>query len=566
MARNAPISSASDRPRRGTAGAAPPAESSRLAALAIAGACLALAAGVRAFHIASKDVWIDEANAAIIASASPAEIVARLRLDSSPPLYYFLLHFWMRMFGDSEAALRSLSAVFGVLLVGETFWVARRWFGLRVAAIAGVVAALAPIQVLYAQEMRMYTLLPLAALGAFAFACELADRGGWLAALGTALFVSLTLYTHNYGVFLLPALAIVALASGTFRARLRQWLVVGAAVALAYAPWMPVFVAQLRNEGQYAWLAPFWTALGAGHFLAETAQTFVVGVGGFAHIGATRPPECAALTILVWAFVAFAIARAAWDPGARRHMLRLAVFLVVPLAAAFGRSLAGSPCYVCGRCDQLVFPAFVLILAGAVGSLKRPLARTSATAIVASASVAMLAIYFGLNAKAGDRDIAEAVVRTARPGEAVLCTSLTRASIEYYARLEGKPLALRSFPDSTALHLGNQDDRELLAHPEALREEAKRVLDEIRRESGPDGTFLLVTTQKPVNESLLATLRDLHHANEVKFVGDCGTFRQSLVANTVRVMHYRFVPPGSETGDAGRDGAALDLLASILDD
>ena len=50
--------------------------------------------------------WIDEANTYAIAQGPLEQIPARLSNDASPPLYYFLLHFWMNYFGTSEFALR----------------------------------------------------------------------------------------------------------------------------------------------------------------------------------------------------------------------------------------------------------------------------------------------------------------------------------------------------------------------------------------------------------------------------------------------------------------------------
>ena len=60
--------------------------------------------------------WIDEALSVGIASHALAEIPDVLRQDGSPPLYYALLHFWIRLFGSSETATHVLSLVFAVVL------------------------------------------------------------------------------------------------------------------------------------------------------------------------------------------------------------------------------------------------------------------------------------------------------------------------------------------------------------------------------------------------------------------------------------------------------------------
>ena len=47
----------------------------------------------------SSDLWLDEALTVNIARLPLHEIPAFLRRDGSPPLYYFLLHFWISWFG-----------------------------------------------------------------------------------------------------------------------------------------------------------------------------------------------------------------------------------------------------------------------------------------------------------------------------------------------------------------------------------------------------------------------------------------------------------------------------------
>ena len=43
-------------------------------------------------------------------------------MDGSPPLYYLLLHGWMAIFGETEAATRALSLVFALVAVPVAYW------------------------------------------------------------------------------------------------------------------------------------------------------------------------------------------------------------------------------------------------------------------------------------------------------------------------------------------------------------------------------------------------------------------------------------------------------------
>ena len=60
---------------------------------------------------------MDEAFSARVANLGVADLVrSATSEDPNPPLYYVLLHAWIDVFGDSEVALRSLSAGVGILL------------------------------------------------------------------------------------------------------------------------------------------------------------------------------------------------------------------------------------------------------------------------------------------------------------------------------------------------------------------------------------------------------------------------------------------------------------------
>ena len=53
--------------------------------------------------------WMDEAITVGISSHHLSAIPGIMRQDGSPPLFYLLLHFWMAMVGNGEAATHWLS-------------------------------------------------------------------------------------------------------------------------------------------------------------------------------------------------------------------------------------------------------------------------------------------------------------------------------------------------------------------------------------------------------------------------------------------------------------------------
>ena len=86
---------------------------------------LLLAGGLRFYRIDAQSFWNDEGNSARLAERSVDLILEGAEGDIHPPGYYVALHYWRALLGQSETALRGLSAACGVLLVGLTFLRAR---------------------------------------------------------------------------------------------------------------------------------------------------------------------------------------------------------------------------------------------------------------------------------------------------------------------------------------------------------------------------------------------------------------------------------------------------------
>lgn len=132
--------------------------------------------------LGAKTLWLDEAFSLWVARHDLPTLFAWLtQIDHHPPLYYALLHFWVRWFGDSAEAIRSLSALTSTLAIPVFAWGTRRLAGAQVGAQVGMVAALllaiSPFHLRYAQETRMYGVLTLAvALLLLAVAYVITDR------------------------------------------------------------------------------------------------------------------------------------------------------------------------------------------------------------------------------------------------------------------------------------------------------------------------------------------------------------------------------------------------------
>ncbi len=221
-----------------------------LPALAIGAA---LIGGVSRF-VTTSALWLDEALSVNIASLPLNEIPGALRHDGHPPLYYFLLHAWMEVFGDGDVAVRALSGVLALAALPVAWFVGRRAGGPALGWLSVLVLALLPFASRYGTEARMYSLIILLVLLGWLAVRSALDDARVLTLAGVALCSGLLLLTHYWAIYLLAATAaVLALhawrASGEVRRRAVRTLVAVAAGGVLFVPWLPSFLEQARHTG-----------------------------------------------------------------------------------------------------------------------------------------------------------------------------------------------------------------------------------------------------------------------------------------------------------------------------
>ena len=150
-----------------------------------------IGAFLRVYHLGTQSIWLDEAFSVALAKMTLPQMVQATAADVHPPFYYFLLHYWIIVFGTSESAVRLLSALFGILAIPMIYVVGRRLFNKEVGLVGALILALSSFNVYYSQETRMYSLMALLALLSMVLlltflAAEYAGRVSWICALYNA--------------------------------------------------------------------------------------------------------------------------------------------------------------------------------------------------------------------------------------------------------------------------------------------------------------------------------------------------------------------------------------------
>ncbi len=407
----------------------------RLPALAALAGILGLATVLRFVQLGHDSIWADEAFSARVSGLRVTDLIGTATADdTNPPFYYVLLHVWMDAFGDSAAALRSLSAVVGVLLVFMVFKLGERLSSTRAGLMAALLAAVSEFLVHYSQEARVYSLLALLSACSYYFLLVLLDGLRPWPVAGYVLTTTALLYAHTYGLFVLAAQAAffgLALLGRRDWIRVRDperlGLVLAAPLVLAI-PWLVVFAGHVSDEVEGSSEAKL------GWLASPSARDLPGTLSGYA--GSRW-----ALALALFA-LALAGGLALRDRGARalgdrlaadRRIGLLVLWAAVPIAVPFVLSLVVTPIYQ----FKYTIPAAVacyLLLALALESLA-PRVALAAGALVAGAFVVMTVRYYGDYQTEQWRQATAYVSARARPGDVlVFDSSVGKEAFDYYWR------------------------------------------------------------------------------------------------------------------------------------
>jgi uncharacterized membrane protein len=202
---------------------------------------LALAVTHRLERLGTRNLWQDEAFSLDVARLGIQEIIAFLPgKDPHPPGYYSLLSLWIRLVGDDLAAMRALSALFGIAAVLLTWRFGRRLFSPAVGVGAAALLALNPFQIFASNELRMYMPLEFVALGSTWLLWRAHQPAGgyaWWVAYGASL--ALMAYISYYSFLLFAAHGAWILLRRSLPRHLPHLGVAAFTALILYAPWIP---------------------------------------------------------------------------------------------------------------------------------------------------------------------------------------------------------------------------------------------------------------------------------------------------------------------------------------
>jgi mannosyltransferase len=382
----------------------------------VAAVVAVVVAGVVLRFIAVSEMWLDEALSVNVARLPLRDIPEWLRHDGAPPLYYFLLHFWTDVFGTSNFAVRSLSAVFSVATLPAAWFAGRRIAGRTGAWIALLVMASSPFAIQFATEARMYSLVMLLVTLGYLAVRRLLERPSLGRQAVVALVTGLLLYTQYWSLYLIAVVGAL-LVWQAWRGRepdqhhaARAGVVALTAGVITFLPWVPTFLYQSAHTGT-PWGDPIFIT-----------ASFAFALRDFA--GGERSEAYAVLVILIMLTIVAVCGRAIdryrieldvrTRPGARGEAFVWVATLLLGGALAFVTNGTFA-----GRYASVLYPLFVLVVVYGITVFTDTRVRAILLAAVVLVGLGSASrIGFGDRTEAAN--VADVIRARARPGDVVL--------------------------------------------------------------------------------------------------------------------------------------------------
>jgi len=217
-------------------------------------AILVFAGFIYFYNLHQESLLTDEYFSFYNARRSLNELVFSHQKESNPntlpPFYEIIMHFWLQLFGLSEFAQRSFSAILGIVSVYVLYRLTRLLFDTKAGLLAALFASLSFSWFSFFRQNRCYSLfICLTLLSFYLFFYQLKNKGARFHFPASIIVNVALIYTHYFAflVILIELLLIVF-----EHKRDKQWiekiLLIYMCIFFAYAPWYANLLYDINRE------------------------------------------------------------------------------------------------------------------------------------------------------------------------------------------------------------------------------------------------------------------------------------------------------------------------------
>ncbi len=354
----------------------------------------------------TQSIWRDEAYSILAAQQPLVRFLSTLTFE--PPLYYILLHFWIKLFGTSEVAVRSLSLV-GFLIACSVIviWSEKRFGKHFLSWVTPLTFLLNPMLLYYAFEARAYGwYMAFIALALYGYL-----QKKW------AIFICATIlgfYTHVYMIFFPIVTTLHFLITEYKHLSIKQllqnkYIQSIALIGVCIFPWL-LLTASHMSKLSSSWYFPV-----DFHLLSSVLGNMFIGYEGTPWYlwGSTAFGSIALLALMALLLI---------SKHQRKTNLFILLIITLPLAIVLGFSLIVKPMFVNRYLLPVTFGEIILIVS-ILELIKNKAVQILCTVLYVGFLLWINIWYPPLHAKLPIRDTITQINSLKKPSDVVFATS-----------------------------------------------------------------------------------------------------------------------------------------------
>jgi mannosyltransferase len=170
--------------------------------------------------------------------------------ENNPPLHFYLLHFWIKIFGISPISVRSLSLVFSILTLPLLFQIGKSMRNEILGLLLMLLFTCSNFHHIFGIEARAYPVFSFLFAALILVLMQVSNSASWQKGLALGGLCALLFYTHYIAILVIPFLFGIHFILSIKEKSTKSWLSFIAMLLLFFlllSAYFPIFMARLEH-------------------------------------------------------------------------------------------------------------------------------------------------------------------------------------------------------------------------------------------------------------------------------------------------------------------------------
>jgi len=212
---------------------------------------------LKIIYLGRQDIAMDEPFTIFYSQAGFPTLFRMLKTENNPPLFFLLVHFWIRIFGISAFSVRFLPFLFSTLTAPVIYMTGKRFFSLQSGIVASLVFTFSNYQLGFSHEARVYSLFALLTCISMYFFFSLIQNPEKRSSIYFLIITNvLLIYSHFFGFFMIGVQILSCLIFPDLKKAVKACLKAQIITLILYLPYFPVLFSRFHASTGGTWVPP----------------------------------------------------------------------------------------------------------------------------------------------------------------------------------------------------------------------------------------------------------------------------------------------------------------------